>query len=207
MTMNDEDLVRVARLYTESLKKHGTEPQGVGWRDTESQRLRFDKLMEVIDNIGGTISVNDLGCGYGAFFEHLVSRGVEVRPFRGYDISTAMLDEARRFIGNPDVELIEGATIDKVADYSFGCGIFNVRMESDEDTWHAHVVRTLDNMNEQSRRGFAFNLLSSYVDWKESHLFYGDPVVFFDLCKRRYSRFVSLLHDYPLWEWTILVRK
>ena len=29
----------------------------------------------------------------------------------------------------------------------------------------------------------------------------------FDLCKRRYSPRVALLHDYPLYEFTVLVRK
>ena len=62
-------------------------------------------------------------------------------------------------------------------------------------------------MAEQSRIGFSFNLLTSYVDWEEDHLYYGDPGVFFEYCKRKHSRFVTLLHDYPLYEWTIAVRK
>jgi hypothetical protein len=31
--------------------------------------------------------------------------------------------------------------------------------------------------------------------------------MFFDHCKRNFSRQVALLHDYGLWEFTILVRK
>jgi hypothetical protein len=38
-------------------------------------------------------------------------------------------------------------------------------------------------------------------------LFYADPCVYFDLCKRRYSRQVALLHDYGLYEFTLIVRK
>ena len=55
-------------------------------------------------------------------------------------------------------------------------------------------------------KALAFNLLSTYVDWQEPHLFYGDPLFWFDHCKRNYSRQVALLHDYPLYEWTIVVR-
>jgi hypothetical protein len=61
-------------------------------------------------------------------------------------------------------------------------------------------------VTERSRRGFAFNLFTTYVDWKEDHLYYGDPGFFFDFCKRELSRSVALLHDYPLWEWTMVVR-
>ena len=34
-----------------------------------------------------------------------------------------------------------------------------------------------------------------------------DPLEAFDRCKRTYSRFVTLLHDYPLYEFTIIVRR
>jgi hypothetical protein len=44
------------------------------------------------------------------------------------------------------------------------------------------------------------------VDWKQDDLYYGDPLFFFDHCKRTFSRTVTLLHDYPLYEWTIHVR-
>ena len=39
------------------------------------------------------------------------------------------------------------------------------------------------------------------------HLHYGDPLWFFDWCKRKYSRNVALLHDYDLYDFTIIVRK
>ncbi|HEX2060504.1 MAG TPA: class I SAM-dependent methyltransferase, partial [Thermoanaerobaculia bacterium] len=69
-----------------------------------------------------------------------------------------------------------------------------------------YILKMLANMAEHSTRGFAFNLLTSYVDWKEPHLFYGDPSFFFDHCVRNISRRVVVFHDYPLYEWTIGVR-
>jgi len=38
-------------------------------------------------------------------------------------------------------------------------------------------------------------------------LYYADPIFLFEHCRRTFSRFVSLIHDYPLYEFTILVRK
>ena len=54
-----------------------------------------------------------------------------------------------------------------------------------------------------------YNLLTKYSDkeFMQSYLYYADPCALFDLCKRRYSRHVALLHDYGLYEFTILVRK
>ncbi|MGA6826584.1 class I SAM-dependent methyltransferase [Nitrospira sp. NS4] len=205
--MNDDknaDLTPIAKLYEDSLEQHGVKPLGVGWRDEGSHRLRFDKLASVIEG-GDPVSINDLGCGYGAFYDYLVGKGVKVSLFRGYDISERMLDEARARV--PHGQFLNGRFLDKTADYGFASGIFNVRLQETEEIWRAHVERTLDNLFEYCSRGFAFNVLSTYVDYREPHLFYGDPLHFFDLCKRRYSRRVSLLHDYPLFEWTMVVKK
>ena len=42
---------------------------------------------------------------------------------------------------------------------------------------------------------------------KRPDLYYADPLALFDHCKRRYSREVALLHDYGLYEFTMIVRK
>jgi hypothetical protein len=66
----------------------------------------------------------------------------------------------------------------------------------------------IDRMASLSRRGFAFNMLTSYSDpaRMRDDLYYGDPCRMFDLCKRKYSRNVALLHDYGIYDFTILVR-
>lgn len=199
------DLDDVARLYTDALREHGTAPKGVGWGDEDSHNLRFDKQAQVID-ARTPFTVADLGCGYGAFHDYLVEKSLAPSLFVGYDISNEMLAEAKRR-GRLGAEFVKGSTLDRQVDYAFASGIFNVRFKKTEDRWREFILATLDDMNAHSTKGFSFNLLSSYVDWKEDHLYYGDPLFFFDHCKRNYSRQVALLHDYPLWEWTIVVRK
>jgi SAM-dependent methyltransferase len=194
----------VLNLYDKSLREHGATPKGVGWRDEPTHNLRFERLSQVIE-AGEPISINDLGCGYGAFLEYLNGRGVKVSHFRGLDISERMLEEARR--RHPSSEWILGSELASAADYSFASGIFNVRLKESRANWWKFIVRTLDELHRHSKRGFAFNLLTSYVDYREPNLYYADPREFFDLCKRRYSKRVALLHDYPLYEWTMLVRK
>jgi len=199
-------LEAVRDLYERSLEKHGASPKGVGWGDENAHTLRFEKLVGVIDRSNSApVTVSDLGCGYGAFLDFLLANGIDVNRFRGYDISEQMLQRAAAL--HPDFEWVRGSSLDTVTEYAFACGIFNVCMTEDEDAWRAHIDATLENLDKHSSKGFAFNLLSTYVDFEESHLFYGDPGYFFDLCKRRFSRRVALLHDYPLYEWTILVRK
>ena len=38
-------------------------------------------------------------------------------------------------------------------------------------------------------------------------LYFADPLFYFDFCKRTFALDVALLHDYGLYDFTILVRK
>ena len=95
------------------------------------------------------------------------------------------------------------------ADYTVASGIFNVKLEASCTEWESYVLRTLETISRLSKRGFAFNVLTKYSDpeFLRPDLYYADPLFFFDCCKTKFSRFVSLLHDYPLYEFTLLVRK
>lgn len=207
MAADQPDLAPIAGLYEESLNNHGETPMGVGWRTEDGQRLRFEKLLAVVDPVDGTpIEVNDLGCGYAAFFEHLEGRGTPVGTYFGYDISDEMLRAAAQRVPEGRGRLLRSDRVTEPADYSFASGIFNVRMAAEEAQWLAYVQATVRNLAEHSRRGFAFNLLTTYCDYQEDHLFYGDPRWWFDWCKREITPRVALLHDYPLFEWTLMGR-
>jgi SAM-dependent methyltransferase len=207
--MTDDALRRdVARYYTDRLLEHGTTARGVDWRDEVSQRLRFEQLLRVAD-CADRIEIIDYGCGYGALVEELERDG---RPFRwiGFDISEAMLDEARGRYGNRlECDVVGDEAVLEPADFVVASGIFNVRLEAGADAWRDYVERSVERLNELSLRGFAFNMLTSYSDPDKlrGDLYYADPLEWFDRCKRRYSRHVALLHDYGLWEFTLLVRK
>lgn len=200
-------LAPVARLYTDSLAQHGESPMGVGWRTEESQRLRFEKLLSVVDHSDGRpIDVNDLGCGYGALLTYLEEREIPVATYFGYDISEEMLGVARSRTTRARCELLASSRATRQADYSFASGIFNVKLDCDERSWTSYVEDVVRNLAEHSRIGFGFNLLTTYSDYQEEHLFYGDPTRWFDWCKRNVTPWVTLLHDYPLYEWTITAR-
>lgn len=207
----DDTLNSIENLYTTSLEEHGTASKGVGWKDATSHQLRFDKLAQVIDtspNDPQSLSFNDWGCGYGAMFDYLDGlSAVDLTHFYGYDISDTMLEKANELVPDDRATFIKSPNVTQEADYSFVSGTFNVRFEATDDQWQEYIQETLLHLAKMSHRGIAFNLLTTYVDWKEDHLYYADPFHFFDFCKRNISRYVTLLHDYPLYEWTIYVRK
>lgn len=198
----------VALYYSRKLAEHGATPQGVDWNGEASQELRFAQLAQIVEP-GRSYSVNDLGCGYGALFDFL-RRQPEALDYCGIDVSAEMVNAAQaRYLDQPNVRFITASTPDRSADYGMACGIFNVRQERSDDEWRAYIEDVLCTLDNTSRRGFAFNCLTSYsdADKMRSDLYYADPLWLFDYCKRSFSSQVVLLHDYGLFEFTILVRK
>ena len=95
------------------------------------------------------------------------------------------------------------------ADYSVASGLFNVKQDASLECWQRYVVSLLCRLDELSVRGFAFNVLTSYSDKEKMRpdLYYADPRQLFDFCQRQFSRWVTVLHDYGWFEFTMIVRK
>lgn len=205
---NKEILSNVASYYTEKLKKFGESPKGVDWNSLDSQLLRFEQISKVINGLE-EFSINDIGCGYGAFYEFL-SNKFEYFSYYGCDVSKAMIHSAiNTYSVHKNVKFELSNQPDLIADYSVASGLFNVKMEFSDIAWKEYIETVLDDLNTSSRLGFSFNCLTSYSDRDrmKNNLYYADPCKMFDFCKNKYSKNVALLHDYDLYEFTILVKK
>lgn len=199
----------VASYYSNKLAEYGDTPRGVDWNGEEGQFIRFEQLCKVIDSKNQDFSITDLGCGYGVLFEYLSER-FKASSYLGIDVSLEMIEMAKKRysrFGNARFEV--SSQPNRASDYVVASGIFNVRMNRSDDEWFEYMQEVLDILFSTSRLGFSFNCLTSYsdADKKRDYLYYADPCKLFDLCKKRYSKQVALLHDYGLYEFTILVKK
>lgn len=200
-------LDKVAEFYDAAIVTNGPVAKGVNWSDAEKHALRFRYLCEILKDERETFSVADIGCGYGALYDYLREHGHKVSHYAGYDVAPEMIKAAEgRLAGSSDVVFKQSAAIEIDVDYAFVSGAFNVRLGQDNEAWRRMIEATLDNMNARSRKGFAFNLMTDRVDWRDDNLFYANPGEFLTRCFD-YSRHVRLLHDMPLYEWTMLVFK
>lgn len=210
MESKDTDLLKsVAAYYSHKLAEHGSTPKGVDWNGNDSQNTRFEQLTKLLPPGATHLNLSDLGCGYGALFDYLKVR-FDVERYLGMDVSAEMIEAAKILHQDEaNVSFIAASEPKEATDYCVASGIFNVRLEHSDNAWFTYLQDTLDTMDRNSRLGFGFNCLTSYSDEdkKRDYLYYADPCKLFDICKRRYSKQVALLHDYGLYEFTILVRK
>jgi SAM-dependent methyltransferase len=186
---------------------YGATAPGVDWPNAERQTMLFEQLLKVAAG-QPRFSLLDYGCGYGALASFLDDHGFEV-DYVGFDIASSLIAYATETYGGPSRRFVTDEDELPRADFVVASGVFNVRFGLTDEEWTRHVLETLDRFDALSTHGFAFNMLTSYSEPEKmrADLYYGDGPFFFDVCKRRYARDVALLHDYGLWEWTMLVRK
>ncbi len=194
-------------FYTNILASHGATPLGVGWNSVKAQQLRFAKLCSVLDGTEKA-SIIDYGCGYGALLPYLRARPGDLE-YWGYDMCGAMVEAAKAEFGSePGVHFtMDRAELPK-ADYCVASGIFSFKLDADNQAWRDYMFATVDDMASLATRGMAFNALTTYSEPEKQRpeLYYADPLPLFDYCKRNLSAEVSLLHDYRLFDFTIVVR-
>jgi SAM-dependent methyltransferase len=201
------NLDHVKSYFDKRIQEHGASPRGSDWNSETSQNIRFDQLLKVIET--PSFSLLDYGCGYGALADYLELKGFEA-DYYGYDIlesaietaRKAHLDKARRLFFTDKSQL-------PVCDYTVASGIFNFRGEQSFEEWTDYVLGVLAEFDQLSQHGFASNFLTKYSDAEKMRpdLYYADPLFLFDFCKQNFSKNVALLHDYRLYDFTLIIRK
>jgi SAM-dependent methyltransferase len=202
---------KLNQYFTEKLEQFGPTAKGMDYNGETAQHTRFLELIKVIKNPAEKFSVLDYGCGSGALFDFLHGRGCRF-DYYGVDLIEKMVVAGRETHQDfPNAHFTTNEKEVPAVDYLIAGSIFNNKLDVPNADWQDFVVTSLHNMNNLCTKGFSFNMLTSYSDAdriaQRPDLFFGDPLFFFDLCKRNFSRNVALLHDYGLYDFTILVRK
>lgn len=200
----------VSRVYTYRINECGPVANGVFWRDEDGQILRLEVLMQAIapEDLNGPITVNDLGCGYGTLFDLLKTEPMMTAGhYYGYDISPDMVAQAQALhAGDGRAQFIISPIATEVADYSFVSGTYNMSMGADEDLWIQYIKTSLSQLWSKTTGTMAFNLLDAAAETKLDDLFYADKRTFIEHALTL-SPEVEVIDDYPLDEYTIVVRR
>jgi len=198
MSQLDRFRQKAAEYYTQKVRMHGPSPRGVDWNGEESQLIRFEQLCKIISAVEGEpFSILDYGCGYGALIDFLKQRYKNF-DYTGFDVSEEMVTQARNLY--PAYRFTSDERELSPHDYVVASGVFNVKLDIPSDEWEDYVKAHLHYLDSLSRKGFAFNILTSYSDpdRMKEYLYYANPCLYFDYCKQNFSKWVSLLHDYGL---------
>jgi SAM-dependent methyltransferase len=190
----------IQRLYEERHSRMGRHIKTVGWSSKDDQTLRFEMLFRGIDPRGKRIL--DVGCGLGdmiPFLDQLTGGdydylGTDLSPALAADARSTFSGERRQFLAGDIVEMEELAPVDLVV----MSGALNFRIEDNV----AYAKTLMRKMFSLARETASMNFLTSHVDFQDPKNFHHSPSALFEFAKSL-TRWVTLYHDYPLWEFTL----
>lgn len=204
--MKSELVEKIKTYYDDKLKAHGPTAQGVDWKNEETQVIRFSLLAKLF---GGQthFNVNDMGCGYGAFADYLLTSQIPFDTYYGYDISDEMIRASKKkFEKSANCVFIKSGTPQK-SDFTVSSGILNVKLDTPLEEWANVVEGLLETMCAASTAGFSFNMLNQPTaeSYRREHLFYGDSSHYEQLCKDKFGAKVNVYRNEHLYEFTVVV--
>ncbi len=180
----------IQQHYRNLVKKYGDSYLSAQYSSEETQNLRFHHLLRA-----GNISdkkVLDFGCGTAALAGYIERQGINCQ-YVGYDFVEEFYPIAQnkypgaRFVSKSEF-------VRETYEYIFVSGVFNNRIDNNE----LFYKNTLKMLFDSAEICVSFNMLSMYVDYFDSDLFYVYPEDVFKFCKTNITPYVSIVNDYSL---------
>ncbi|MBF0603467.1 MAG: class I SAM-dependent methyltransferase [Nitrospirae bacterium] len=201
--LTEDEKGRIRELYGNRLKDLGPVVETVGWRSKEDQVLRFQVLTRGITLRG--CRVMDVGCGLGDLIPFLDQQTGGDYDYLGIDLTPTLVDTAQSLYGGPGRRFLTGDILQmddlSSVDVVLMSGALSFRIGDNV----AFAKTMLERMFALSRGVVAANFLTSYVDYQLEKNFHYPPELLFSFSKSL-TRWVTLMHDYPLWEFTLQLR-
>jgi SAM-dependent methyltransferase len=152
-------------------------------------------------------SLLDVGCGYGALLE--IDKKLTL-DYTGIDMVEDMIRHGKTH--HPDATFICGNFLDHTFtegsfDYVICNGVMTQKLTASIFEMEDYARKIIRKMFSLSRKGIAFNMMTSYVNFMAPNLFYKNPSELLAWVMCELSPHVKLDHSYPLYEFMTYVYK
>ena len=195
------------KYYEDLLKTHGHGVKAVASGKQIYKDVRYDKLSKIFNN-DDVFTIHDVGCGVGHYYEYIKDNfSNKDVTYSGTEITQDFVDICNENYPTNNFFLndLSKSPFKEKYDYLIFGGTFYHLAGSSPDEYFEFVKKMLKNGFDSSIRGIAFNFVTEYVDYRLDDLFYcelNDMIIFLI---NNISRFFTIDHSSPLYEYTICV--
>jgi hypothetical protein len=195
------------KAYGETFSQYGATPKGTFQNDSDTQYLRFERLINYLKKDLSFSTIHDIGTGTCEFHKFLLDNQIK-HTYSGTEIVQGMIDYSLNQYNdiklfNRDFLQMQG----EYYDFIFLSGTLNLKLDTSYDEWYKWSLEIIKKMYCHATKAIAFNCLTSYNTFSKDDLMYFNPLNILDYCIKDLSRFVTLDNSYPLYEFTVTVFK
>ncbi|MDD3506697.1 MAG: class I SAM-dependent methyltransferase, partial [Sulfurimonas sp.] len=73
------------KFYSSAIDKYGITARGVNWHSKESQKIRFDVILEMLPQNINLYTIADAGCGFGDLYTYMLKKKKAPKNYVGID--------------------------------------------------------------------------------------------------------------------------
>ena len=208
------NIKRQSDYYENLLRTYGDHFLSLDWKAPESQEMRFKIFKDFVDMFGlHKFSVLDIGSGFGDLYNYFLKNNFRF-SYKGYDVSSKIIEMAKKKYPNADFELHDILSNKKSAsaDFVFCCGALNISFD-DRETHLTFIHSMLIRMFQLCKIGVAVNFLSSQAiyhlrdeDLTQRQYFYTKVEEILPFVKSLTGKYV-IRHDYHPGDFTVYIIK
>lgn len=201
---------KIKKHYSESFEKHGPTSKGVDWKNENQSIVRHNTFLNLITKSNvKNFSLLDVGCGYGSFYDYLISNQYSNIKYLGIDLVKEMIEHAKKKY-NKDLFIVENLlTFETKEQYDFviANGLFTQKFNFTQNQMLRFFTECILKLNKISRRGFLFNILSENIDFKNPKNFYLNKREVNNILNRQYYTNIENISKNELFETFYMIHK
>ena len=196
-----------SRYYGSLFDEHGAGVDAVASGNLIYKDLRYRMLADVF-GADQEFSVHDVGFGL-AHFHAFLKRELPNRriAYSGSEVTEQFVQYCReRYSGIKfdHRDIADGPFNDRY-DYLIFGGTFYHLVDVSPAEFQEYAFSLIENAFAMCHRGVAFNLITEHVEYRRDDLFYCNMIDLLNFITTRLSRFFTIHHNYPLYEYTVCV--
>lgn len=205
--MDKKFLNESINYYQDKIKQFGSSAEGMDWKNSDTQYLRFEVISRYID-FSSRPHILDVGCGNGEFYNY-VQQSSKAIKYSGIDVVPEMVAMTNERFGSDTAsvrDLLSWETNEQF-DYVIASGTFNAKLSASDEEWKGYFYSNIRKMFSLAKKAVIFNCMTSFVDYRYDRLYYPTAQELADFAVKNLSRKFILDHSYPLYEMTMAIYK
>ncbi len=201
----------IVNHYEQCFDKYGATPKGMDWPNNKDLEMRFNVLLDVVRSYQERVEILDLGCGCGLLYRYIKAQGAfEKVAYTGLDISSKMTKAASQ--SAPDAsfitqDILVTPLLPKSYDYIVMNGVLTEKQVLSQAEMTAYAKQLISAAFAACRKGIAFNVMSTHVDWIRDDLFHWSMDELAAFLREECGSHYVMRSDYGLYEYMVYVYK
>ena len=197
-------------IYSKRFQRYHNTPKGVFWNSNLSQDLRLNIILDKIikGSKSNSISIADVGCGYGRLFEIIKERNLDKRiNYYGFDINKELIAFCSKNNKFEKVSFEVGTYPSKPVDFIVMSGTYNLAPTNNKYFWESYIITNLRSNWALADKGLIFNCLINEERRIKNKLYYTELSWIKKICEDNFGKTQISKHNLLKEDITIVIEK